>query len=242
LANKTITANFSVFADWNEQLRRARTNGGDARAFFTRRLRAAQYFVPRRQGGNELSLLATQENKYFLPAFTSEDEFVKWTQPSNGFAVLPFEMLHHIVVDNPKLCGVVINPFGLSLILNRAALAETESAATGMSHELAEHKGKMFIETAKYRPELARAFAAALKSSGMNVRKAYILMTRQEHDPKGHLLFLIDFSGDNKLLFPHIAKAVKPYIGPGAKFELLRATPATLNIARRKALPIRPSI
>jgi DNA-binding PucR family transcriptional regulator len=30
-------------------------------------------------------------------------------------------------------------------------------------------------------------------------------MTRQEHEPKFHPLFLIDFDGDNKLLFPHVA-------------------------------------
>jgi hypothetical protein len=230
-----------AFTDWDGQLERMRAGGRDVKAFFTRRLRTSGYFVPRSPSGKGFCLLATQKNELFLPAFTSEGEFGKWKEPSGGASLLPFDMLHHIVVDDAKLRGVVINPFGKSLVLRRDDLTATENLVTGMTHERADHHtGRMIIAAAKYNPELARTFAAALESSGMNVREAYILITRQEHEPKSHLLFLIDFDGDNKLLFPHVAKAVGPHMKKGANFELLKASSSMLEIARRKAVPVWP--
>jgi hypothetical protein len=126
-----------VFADWDEQLERMRAGGRDVRAFFTRRMRTSGYFVPRPPGGKGLSLLATQKKELFLPAFTSEDEFDKWKEPSGGASLLLFDILHHIVVDDAKLCGVVINPFGRSLVLRRDDLTATENLVTGMTHECA---------------------------------------------------------------------------------------------------------
>lgn len=226
------------FDDWDAQLKNMRAGDSDVRAFFRRRLRAASYLVPRRPDGKNLSLLATQNNELFLPAFTSEDELGKWTQPHGGMSALSFEMLHHIVVDDLALSGIVINPFGASLILRRSKLAAMESAATGMTHERVAHAGKMIFETAAHSPALARAFVAALKSSGMEVFEAYILMVRQEHEATPHLLFLIDFKGDRKLLFPAVARAVQPHIKPGSNFELLKADLAALAAARQKSAPV----
>ena len=226
------------FDDWDAQLKSMRAGGSDVRAFFRRRLRAASYFVPRRPDGKSLSLLATQNNELFLPAFTSEAEFDKWTQPHDGMSALSFETLHHIVVDDLNLSGIVINPFGASLILRRGKLAAMESAATGMTHKRVTHTGKMLFETAKYPPALARAFVAALESSGMEVIEAYILMVRQERETKPHLLFLIDFSGDRKRLFPIVARAVRPHIKSGSNFELLKADRTALAAARQKAAPV----
>jgi hypothetical protein len=229
-----------TFTDWDEQLERMRAGGRDVKTFFTRRLRASGYFVPRLSTGKGFCLLATQKNELFLPAFTSKNEFDKWKEPSGGASLLPFDMLHHIVVDDARLCGVVINPFGRSLILRRNDLAVTETLTTGMSHERANHTGKVIMGTANYTPALARSFVGALKTGNMNVREAYILTARGEHEKTPHLLFLMDFDGDNKLLFPHVAKAVGPHMKKGASFELLKASPAMLGAARRKAVPVWP--
>jgi hypothetical protein len=229
---------FRGFEDWNKQLKNMREGGSDTRAFFTRRLRASEYLVPIQPEGKGLSLLATQHGERFLPAFTSEVEFGKWKQAHGGAAVLTFEALHNTVVDDTKLAGIVINPFGASLILQAETLSEMEGAVTGMTHARTEHKGKTFFKAAKYSPALARAFVAALKDSGMDVSEAYILLARREEDAQSHLLFLIDFKGDRKQLFPAVAKAVRPYMKPGANFELLQAGPATLAAAGEQARPV----
>ncbi|MDR2296116.1 MAG: enhanced serine sensitivity protein SseB [Clostridiales Family XIII bacterium] len=226
------------FDDWDVQLKNMRTGGSDVRAFFRRRLRASSYLVPRRPDGRALSLLATQNNELFLPAFTSEDELGKWAQPHGGMSALSFEMLHHIVVDDLNLAGIVINPFGASLILRRSKLTAIESAATGMMHERIAHTGRMIFETGQCPAALVRDFTAALKNSGMEVFEAYILMARQEHEAKPHMLFLIDFRGDRKLLFPAVARAVQPHMAAGSNFELLKANTATLAAARKKSAPV----
>ncbi|MDR2770901.1 MAG: enhanced serine sensitivity protein SseB [Clostridiales Family XIII bacterium] len=226
------------FDDWDAQLRNMRAGGSDVRAFFRRRLRASTYLVPCRPDGKGLSLLATQNNELFLPVFTSKTELDKWVQPHGGSATLPFEMLHHIIVDDLNLSGVVINPFGASLILRRSKLATIENAATGMMHERVTHTGKLIFETGRCTAALVRDFTAALKNSGMEVFEAYILMARQENEAKSHLLFLIDFKGDRKSLFPAVAQAVQPHIKTGLNFELLKADSATLAAARKKSAPV----
>lgn len=235
---KDNRAAFSGFADWEAQLKLMREGGPEVRAFFIRRVYASSYLVPRQAEGKGLALLSTQDEELFLPAFTSEGEFGKWSRPHGGAAALSFAMLHHIVVDDPALRGVVINPFGAQLLLYRGDLLEIEKAVTGMAHERVEHNGRTLIETARYPAGLARAFRDALKNSGMEVLEAYILTARQEYEEKPHLLFLIDFHGDRKILFPLVAKNVQPHMKKGANFELLKATSLTLQIARGKTAPV----
>jgi hypothetical protein len=227
---------FSLFDGWDEQLKRARGNS-EAWAFFTRRLRASGYFVPRHPDGKGFALLASQKDELFLPAFTSENEFGKWATPNGGASALPFDMLHHIVVDDLRLSGVVINPFGAALILNRDRLTAMENAATGMTHERVEHSGKLILERARHSSALARAFAKTLAKSPMEIFEAYILTARQAHERTSHLLFLIDFNGDRKQLFPAVAAAVQPYMKPGTNFELLKADLVLLDAARKKTAP-----
>jgi hypothetical protein len=147
-------------------------------------------------------------------------------------------MLHHIVVDDPRLSGVVINPFGSALMLSRDHLTAMENAALGMTHERVEHPGKLILARARHSSALARAFAKVLSRSPMEVFEAYILTARQAHERMSHLLFLIDFNGDRKQLFPAVAEAVQPYMKPGTAFELLKADPTLLNAARKKAAPV----
>jgi hypothetical protein len=142
-----------MFDNWDPELKTMR--GGDAAAqsaFFTK-LRASSFLVPVSPlEGKGISLLSTQQGELFIPAFTASPEFQKWEKREDGAAVQQFEALHHIVTDDPKLTGIVINPFGNQLILTRRDLAFAENAATGMTHERVEHTGKMIAEAAKYAP------------------------------------------------------------------------------------------
>ncbi|MDR1322552.1 MAG: enhanced serine sensitivity protein SseB [Gracilibacteraceae bacterium] len=204
---------------------------------FVEKLWAADYLVPEKPGGKGFALLAAQEETLFLPAYTSEKEIARRQGPRGRRAVLRLAMLHHIVVDDPRLSGVVINPFGVSLVLRRADLLTIEQTVTGMTHARVEHRGQAFLSPARCSPALTEAFTAALENSGMNVAEGYILTARaQEETP--HLLFLIDFRGDRKLLFPRIADALRPHMPPGAMFELRQASPALLGAARQVALPV----
>lgn len=228
----------NAFTDWNTQIEKLYGGGEDIRAQFFTRVRASAYLVPKPPEGTGLALLSTQNKELYIPAFTAQDEFQKWVQPQGGVVVHAFEMLHHIIVDDEKLSGIVINPFGKQLIFNRRDLLTLENAATGMTHERVEHHGKVIIEGIKCPPALARAFVGALKNSPGEVFEAYILSAKQENEKKPHMLFLIDFNGDRKLLFPPVAKAIQPYMKPGVSFELLKASYPLLLSAREKSAPV----
>ncbi|MDR2421086.1 MAG: enhanced serine sensitivity protein SseB [Oscillospiraceae bacterium] len=229
---------FAPFDDWDESFKRM-TEGGEAeRAEFFRRLRRSMFLVPQSLEGNGLSLLSTQHGELFLPAFTTSGEFRKWERHEDGATVRTFEVLHGCVTDDERLAGIVINPFGGQLVLKRQDLDGLENAATGMTRERVEHRGRLTLEAAKYAPGLAKAFSAALKDSGMEVFEAYILAARQEDGETPRPLFLIDFNGDRKTLFPRVARAVQPHMKAGDKFELLKADYALLEAARAKAEPV----
>jgi hypothetical protein len=230
---------YKPFDNWDADLKTMRDGGEpEQRAFFTK-LRASKFFVPVSPlEGKGISLLSTPCDELYIPAFTTSVELQKWERREDGISVRTFEALHHIVTDDPKLTGIAVNPFGDQLVLNRRDLAVAEDAATGMTHERVEHTGRMIAEAAKYTPALARAFSDALKNSGVECFEAFILQTRQEHEPAPHLTFLIDFNGDRKQLFPAVAKAVQPHMKAGTNFELLKATFATLQIARDAAEPV----
>jgi hypothetical protein len=112
-----------------------------------------------------------------------------------------------------------------------------ESAATGMTHERVERRDKLILQPARYAPALAKAFVDALRSSGMEILEAYILTARTEDEKTRHMLFLIDFNGDRKRLFPLAAKAIRPYMEQGTNFELLKASPDLLDKARKTSKP-----
>lgn len=147
-------------------------------------------------------------------------------------------MLHHIIVDDLRLAGLVINPFGNQVILPRASLAVIESSATGMTHERVDNRERLVLGKAPSAPAMRAAFVDALRNSGMEVSEAYILTARLPEENTPHLLFLIDFNGSRKLLFPLVAKAVHPYMKKGAKFELLKTSPNLLDKARRMSKPV----
>jgi hypothetical protein len=209
-----------------------------ARATIFTRLRASVFMAPIPPDGKGLSLLSTQHGELFIPAFTTSAEFRKWERVEDGATIRSFEALYGCVTDDPRLAGIVINPFGNQLVLKHRELAEIENAATGMTRERVEHREKLILEAVKYTPELARAFADSLKGSGMDVFEAYILSARGESEKTPHLLFLIDFNGDRKLLFPYVARAVQPHMKVGTNFELLKASLETLEEARAKAPPV----
>ena len=66
-------------------------------------------------------IMKTPDGKKFMPAFTSEDELKKNRKPGETFqvAVMGFEQIYHFIKGNEPINGVVIDPFGGALCLNR---------------------------------------------------------------------------------------------------------------------------
>ena len=204
---------------------------------FCATLLATPLLALRHADGKGLALLSTQSGDRFIPAFTSQEELGKWTFPQKGKIFITFDMLNHIVVDDGRLSGIVINPFGKQIVLLREQLSEIQSTARNMTVNRVDHTSSLIFEAARNCPpnlEKALAIALALRSE---VFEAYILLAREEHVENTHLFFLIDFNGDRKNLFPYVAEVIQPYMKPGQNFELFKATHQTLQMAREKSVP-----
>ena len=205
---------------------------------FCSTLLAAPLLALRHADGKGLALLNTQTGDRFIPSFTSQEELGKWTFPQKGKIAVTFDMLNHIVVDDRRLSGIVLNPFGKQIVLRREQLSEIQSATRNMTVNRVDHTGSLIFEAARNcPPNLDKALAIAL-ALRPEVFEAYILLAREEHEENTHLLFLIDFNGDRKLLFPYVAEVIQPYMKPGQNFELFKATYQTLQMARTKSVPV----
>lgn len=71
-----------------------------------------------------------------------------------------------------------------------------------MTTDRVNHTGRLLFEKpSDLPPKLSAALVQALKKRP-EVYEAYILMAREEHEEKPHLLFLIDFDGDASAYSP----------------------------------------
>ena len=66
----------------------------------------------------------------------------------------------------------------------------------------------------------------------------WLLAARPDYKTAPHKLFVIEFFGDRRLLFPQVAKVIEPFMRPGESFELMKADLALAREAREKSAPI----
>ena len=226
--------------DLIKSMERLRENpSAEGKLHFFTELKAARFLVPCRGESDSIAALSTSEKEVFLPAFCSADELKKGAFPLKKVSVLSLDTLKHIVVDNPaELAGVVINPFGKALFLRHPQLAEIDSGTEGMTLARTDHSGRLEIRGTQDYPKGLTKALAQLFTSRPEVYRAWILLAKDESAAKFHKLFLIDFNGDRKLLFPIVAKTVQPFMKPGESFELMKADAGLLLTAQSKAKPI----
>jgi hypothetical protein len=235
-----LLKNFDSGLDLIKSMERIRDDPSrEGKLRFFGELKAARLFVPCREADNGIAVLNTPEKEAFLPAFTSVDELGKWKFPMEKVSVMLLDALKHIVIDNPtQLTGVVINPFGQALFLRQPQLAEMDSLTEGMTLARTDHKGKLEMKaTTDYPVGLPRALSALFRSKP-EVFRAWILFAREEGDVKFHKLFLIDFNGDRRQLFPSVAKTAEKFMRPGESFELMKANAGLVLAALSKSAPV----
>lgn len=209
------------------------------RRFFTE-LKAARFLVPCRKQDNNIIILSTPERESFLPAFTTMDELAKKMPFKEKVSILSFDDIKHIVVDNSqKLAGIVINPFGKALFLRHSQLSEINADIEGMTVKRVDHKSQLRLEaTVDYPIGLPNVLRTLFKTH-LEVSRAWILLAWEENKNMPHKLFVIDFHGDRKMLFPLIARVVQPFMKPGESFELIKSDFRLEQIiAQAKAKPI----
>jgi hypothetical protein len=160
---------------------------------------------------------------YYIPLFTSESELRRWSIDGDAEAQY-YQTLKYLIFDDLSLGGIVINPFGRQIVLQRLQIEEIESAASGMPLKRPIDFSYVRIEKAEdCSDELVSAFAHKLKGFS-EVYKVYIILATRRGEATPHLTYVIDFDGHEDQLFPHVAEIIRPYMRRGSGFELIKAT------------------
>jgi hypothetical protein len=208
-------------------------------------LKNAKFLVPcraKRKGtgnGYCMAVLSMQTEEKFLPAFSSHDELKKWPYENDRTALCSYDKLKHAVLDDPEnLSGIAVNPFGRVLLLRQEQLRHIDSKVEGMYMHRVDHRGNLRLSRPGCElPGLAEALKNLLRSKD-EIYRAYLLLAQEPGDAEPHWLFIIDFNGEKDVLFPAVARVVRPYMRPGESFEIMKATYILLQHASAMCGPI----
>lgn len=160
--------------------------------------------------------LTATDGRLYFPAFTDWHEVYKFAaaQSKPQAMVFTFDDYAALVADAPE-SGVVIDPFGLDIVLSAQEVIsikrQKDAFLTPQACRLPAGTKVLVGEAAPtplleaMQEQLRRFFAAR-----PYVHQAWLLwMVR---DDEGSFLMLIDFDGDKDALYPAIYEAVKPYL------------------------------
>lgn len=169
-------------------------------------------FIAKDDSEFKVPLITNADGKNFFAFFTDWIEFRKFDKQKrfNG-NIVGFEELKYFSEQNN---GVVINPFGFNLILDKNMINVIESFVKGNQDvniqrmKLQKDTKVMFGEPKEKPTEMLEAISKCLKNHS-GVKSAYLrLMVK---DNVESWLLIIDFEGEKNALFGDIAKSALAY-------------------------------
>lgn len=234
--NKHSKEDFDLVAAM-ESFRDDPTKHGRRRFF--QALKHARLLVPYQGDAMNVAALHNTEGEILLPVFTSQYELTRAHTAWDHTGTMTLDDLKHILIDLPaEVTGVVLNPFGTALVLRRSQLLEIDREMEGMTLQRTDHPVPQILAPLKSYPagivEALRCFFA----KNREVTRAWILAARPDYKTAPHKLFVIEFFGDRRMLFPQVAKVIEPFMKPGESFELMKADLALAREANEKSTPI----
>ncbi|MBP3458128.1 MAG: enhanced serine sensitivity protein SseB C-terminal domain-containing protein [Lachnospiraceae bacterium] len=169
------------------------------------------------QKGSTMSLhmLTTQDDKHFYPVFTDWSEIRKWQGcPSQETVIFTFDNYAEMILKDPDISGMVIDPFGANFVIDRK-LAEhlktkKDIMTKGVSEQKIEKETSVWLGEPKIYPtEMIEAVKGHLQNEPA-VKTAWMRLMCRE-DQYSYLL-VINFEGDKNKIFGEIANAARPYL------------------------------
>ncbi|NCB62555.1 MAG: enhanced serine sensitivity protein SseB [Clostridia bacterium] len=158
-------------------------------------------------------MLATQDDKKFYPAFLDWEELGKWEavcETTPRTLILGFDDYAAMVLDQGNGDGMVLDPFGQCLILDRETMEQWRSVKGGGKTECrVEKETAVRLGEPKEPPtELMNAMSA--QAAGMEVSALWLRLMERE----GELSYLVvaDFRGERSTVFDALAGAARPYL------------------------------
>jgi hypothetical protein len=71
-----------------------------------------------------------------------------------------------------------------------------------------------------------------------NIYRLYLLHAQRPGDREPYWLILVDFEGDQAVLFPAIEKLIRPHMRPGDTIEIIKAPHSLLQKASNNCRPV----
>ena len=148
-----------------------------------------------------------KEKNVYLPAFTDWNEINKWNNEENLKTIIfTFQDYAKVFLNNKEMAGLVINPYGENLVLNKQQIQSISSECELKSGE----KVKIGIPE-KYPADMSNALKDYFLAAGY-ISEAYLLLMLRENNEQSYLL-VIETDEDVNNLYPELAKIVTKYLG-----------------------------
>lgn len=190
-------------------------------------------FLVYTRGPGRVCVLNNNQKQAFIAAFTSREELEKWPFDRTEVAEMRFTALQKLVEGEAKLDGIVIDPFGKALHLTRGHLGDIEQTLRAVSPR----KGLKMRATRDYPIGLPLAVGELCRNRPA-VYRVWLLEAHADTDTRDHKLFVVDFDGQPKDLFPQLAQAVRLYLRQGEQVEMMKADLNLLRAAEQAGRPI----
>ena len=180
-----------------------------------------------------LAVLNNKQGESVLPAFTCREELDKWPFARGEIKEVPFSALRKLVEQDDRLAGIVVDPFGRSLRLDRSHFGDMDRTLRAASPR----KALKMRATRDYPIGLPMA-VRELMEQHPEVYRVWLLAARSEHDTTDRKLFVVDLDGSPDKLFPLLGQAVRLYLREGEGVEMMKADINLLRAAEQAARPI----
>lgn len=193
-----------------------------------KKLQRARVWIPcyrDEKGGISLELLVSAAGAQYLPAFYDKNSPLgKFSQ--ENLVQMEFRMLRNTFTDMPEeIAGIVIEPFGENIAMDRKGLFAYDAAVQGMTVKRNEHRGKVEFWIPDRMPKGLYDALRDFFRIQIGVNQAWVLLAREKGEAEPHLLIAVDFFGNRIHLFPKLAEIVKPFMQAGQRFELTEKSP-----------------
>jgi len=170
----------------------------------------------------QFQLIENGNKEKFFPAFTDDEEKIKWEgAKGKDNVIMTFDSYAQVLSeDGCEVKGFVINPFGKSVAFPKPMVMSLKEqkdnrAPNGLSKQ--EIKGDEKVEFGDPDPDEYTIDMMAAMINYLNerddVRKAYLRTFKRENDDKPSYMVIVDFSG-NKMeeIFKGISMAASPHL------------------------------
>lgn len=164
----------------------------------------------------QIHTLTTQDNKIYYPCFTDWNELSK-SKPvyqSPTILVMSFDDYYSLIQRDSNLDGIVINPFGDNLLLNRKMIdhmkTQKDFVIRGVSQHVMQKDTKIMLGEPKDYPfAMINSICESLKDQP-GVRSAWLRLANQ--NGAFSYLVVVDFDGNISDVFGAIAAAARPHL------------------------------